>query len=93
MSLEHADVHLNDIAQSYKLKGLWRGAMTVIRPDDGKEYAWPRMLSEHEIRIMTWHLSGQEWEPRGTPHDGILDIYRENGSWKARLTNACITRK
>jgi hypothetical protein len=82
--LGHAYAHIKHIAIEYRNKGKWNGAMTVIRPNDGREYAWNRILSEHHIQLMTGLLgAGHPWSPRGLPKSGVLDLYFD-GEWNAR---------
>jgi len=88
VNLAHADVHVRDIVLDFKVKGRWHGEATIIRGLDGREYAWPRLLSPRERLRVTRDIAarGMTSEPPQSvlaAAGPIVEIWFEAG-WKSR---------
>ena len=87
MNLAHADVHIHSMMRAYKLKGQWRGEMTVLRALDGREYSWPRLLSMRERMIVARDIGSMgRTQPLGSALDArgpVVEIWF-NGQWRSR---------
>jgi len=87
VSFAHANVHIREIANAYKVKGQWSGHMTVVRPPGTKEYVWNRRLTARERRSITRHFVDA---PADVAIEApIVDIYYSQpvGRWLCRQVN------
>lgn len=84
MTFAHANTHIREIALTYKLRGQWTGHMTVVRPPNGREYAWARRLTPKERQSITQHFA---MAPADVAIEApIVDIYYSHhvGRWLSR---------
>lgn len=82
----HADTHIQHIVRSFKATGRWTGIATILRPPQGKEYAWPYGLSVEQRASVCRHFTGIEPNRADISADGsIVDIWFDGTSWRSRV--------